>query len=68
MTEMQSGNPTDDTEGHRRMTAEAEATEGDDIEGHRRMTADAESAEGDDDTEGHVYVQEPGAPGAKTVR
>lgn len=27
--------------------------------------ANEQTAEGDEDTEGHVYVQEPGAPGSK---
>ena len=39
---------------------------GNDTEGHmaRGKGADAEAPEGDD-VEGHVYVQEPGAPGTR---
>ena len=36
-----------------------------DTEGHARRLAEEQTAKGDDDVEGHIYVQEPGAPGSR---
>lgn len=34
-------------------------------EGHARRLADEQTNEGDEDVAGHIYMQEPGAPGSR---
>ncbi len=62
-------NRPDDTEGHGKFTpTDAETAEHDaaeTVDAHRFLgDANADAAESDD-VEGHVYVQEPGAPGTR---
>ena len=63
MTSSPSKDPAD-TEGHRHNRADVETAETD-TQGHAPEGANEQSTDGDDDVEGHIYVQEPGAPGSR---
>jgi hypothetical protein len=56
MSDQNTIQPNDDTEGHVRRMADEETPEGDDTQGHKIARADADTAEGGD-TEGHMPIK-----------